>query len=275
MSSAPLLADITVNGQRDQGGRACRASRRSSTCSIASPASRCGRSKSGRCRSPTCPGEKTSPTQPFPTKPPAYARNYHQGAGRSDRLHAGAARAGARAAEALQVRADRRSRRRCSATSTGILGAIDRHVDGGTNWPGAALRSGDAHRLRAGAATRASRAIAGRAADRSSRTSATCRASAGQPFREVLGPGDCCAADAPQRPRAAPAPPRRRRGAPRRRPPPRRRPSRPRRCRGCRSSSRRTACSRRSISIAASSMWQVPHGDTPDNVRNHPGAARA
>jgi len=24
------------------------------------------------------PGEKTSPTQPFPTKPPAYARNYLQ-----------------------------------------------------------------------------------------------------------------------------------------------------------------------------------------------------
>ena len=40
------------------------------------------------------PGEKTSPTQPFPTKPPAYARNYIERAGRPDRLHAGDARAG-------------------------------------------------------------------------------------------------------------------------------------------------------------------------------------
>ncbi len=75
ISSAPILADITVNGRADQGRGGRRASRRSSTSSTASPASRCGRSRSGRCRSPTCPGEKTSPTQPFPTRPPAYARN--------------------------------------------------------------------------------------------------------------------------------------------------------------------------------------------------------
>src|SRR5437870_8551221 len=50
------------------------------------------------------PGEKTSPTQPFPTKPPAYARNYLKVPDGSDRLHAGAARAGAQAARALQSR---------------------------------------------------------------------------------------------------------------------------------------------------------------------------
>ena len=64
------------------------------------------------------PGEKTAPTQPFPTKPPAVRAQHAQGAGRPDRLHAGAARAGARA-----DRSATRSRRRCttrrsSATST-------------------------------------------------------------------------------------------------------------------------------------------------------------
>ena len=40
--------------QAAQGRRACRASRRCSTCSIASPASRSGRSRRGRCRRATC-----------------------------------------------------------------------------------------------------------------------------------------------------------------------------------------------------------------------------
>ena len=44
--------------QADQGGRAGDQAGRSSTCSIASPVSRCGRSKSGRCRRPTCPARR-------------------------------------------------------------------------------------------------------------------------------------------------------------------------------------------------------------------------
>src|SRR5438034_8041738 len=39
--------------------------------------------------------------------------------------------------------------------------------------------------------------------------------------------------------------------------------------RGCPSSNRRMARSRPSISTAAKS-WRVPHGDTPDAIRNHP-----
>ena len=92
----------------------------------------------------------------------------------------------------------------------------------------------------------------------------------GRTFREVLGPGDCCAADAPPRPphaaRRAPAPA----AAPA---------GRRRRATGldrAGAADREAAVrhrSRRSTSIAASSMWQVPHGDTPDNVRNHPALA--
>ena len=61
---------------RSTAGRAswspARASRDGCTCSIASPASRSCRLRNGRCRSRDVPGEKTSPTQPFPTKPPPY-----------------------------------------------------------------------------------------------------------------------------------------------------------------------------------------------------------
>ena len=38
------------------------------------PASRCGRSSSGRCRRRPCLARRASPTQPFPTKPPAFDR---------------------------------------------------------------------------------------------------------------------------------------------------------------------------------------------------------
>jgi glucose dehydrogenase len=88
---------------------------------------------------------------------------------------------------------------------------------------------------------------------------------AGQPFREVLGPGDCCAADSPRTaerakeamaaPPAAPAPA----AAP-------------------------TGLQVQGLPIvkppygllAAINLdrgevaWQTPHGDTPDNIRNHP-----
>jgi quinoprotein glucose dehydrogenase len=98
----------------------------------------------------------------------------------------------------------------------------------------------------------------------------------GQPFREVLGPGDCCAADAPRTAERA---------------------------REARATSPATATpaaepvSSSQAAIAAAAglnlqglpmikppygvlaavnldrgelMWQAPHGDTPDNIRNHP-----
>ena len=52
-----------------------RPSRASRSCSIARPASRCGRSKSARSRQGTVPREWYSPTQPFPTKPPPFERH--------------------------------------------------------------------------------------------------------------------------------------------------------------------------------------------------------
>ena len=201
------------------------------------------------------PGEKTSPTQPFPTKPPAYARNYLKV---PDDLIDFTPELRAQAleqSEALQDRAVDVHAAGRSATSNGLLGAIDiGNAGGGTNWPGGALRSRDAHRLRAGGQHRRRArslvapppgfsdiryvaGIGGPAVPRSARA----RVTAARPMRRA----------------------RRRDGAPRRR---RAGGARPRRAAaaaapaaGCTVAgpadrrSRRTACSRRSISIAARS----------------------
>ena len=87
----------------------------------------------------TVPGEKASPTQPFPTKPPPFDR---QGlTRRPDRLHAGAARRGARDRQAVRDRAavhaavGRRRRRRGDKKGTIQLpGSV-----GGADWTGAAF----------------------------------------------------------------------------------------------------------------------------------------
>ncbi len=94
----------------------------------------------------------------------------------------------------------------------------------------------------------------------------------GVPFREVLGPGDCCAADSPRtaeraREARAPAPP----------------PTAPAAPAGA------AAAAAQGLTVqglpivkppygmlAAINLdrgevaWQTPHGDTPDNIRNHP-----
>jgi quinoprotein glucose dehydrogenase len=85
---------------------------------------------------------------------------------------------------------------------------------------------------------------------------------AGENFRVVLGPGDCCAADAPQRPAQATPPPAAApagggagdglnvQGLPMVKPP---------------------YGTLAAINLDRGDlMWQVPHGDTPDNIRTHP-----
>ena len=83
------------------------------------------------------PGEKTSPTQPFPTKPPAYGAQLHQGAGRPDRLHA---------AKCARRRGTMMARYKTGpmflppvvGDRKGLLGAMQLgNASGGTNWPGA------------------------------------------------------------------------------------------------------------------------------------------
>jgi quinoprotein glucose dehydrogenase len=95
----------------------------------------------------------------------------------------------------------------------------------------------------------------------------------GQPFREVLGPGDCCAADAPRTAERA-------REARAATPAPADEPL---------SSSQAAIAAAAGLNVQGlpmikppygllaainldrgEVMWQTPHGDTPDNVRNHP-----
>src|SRR5438128_9835552 len=207
MSSAPILADITVNG------RAIKA--------VAVPGKQAFLWVFDRVTGQPVwpieeravpqsdvPGEKTSPTQPFPTKPPAYARNYLKA---PDDLIDFTPELRAQALENLK---------RYKVGSwmynpailgdvNGLLGAINMgNAVGGTNWPGVAydpelhtiFANGNNVGITSGSLVTPPpnfsdiRYVSGLA---------------GRPFQEVLGPGDCCAADSPraQAQAAAPAAP--------------------------------------------------------------------
>jgi quinoprotein glucose dehydrogenase len=91
---------------------------------------------------------------------------------------------------------------------------------------------------------------------------------AGQPFREVLGPGDCCAADSPrtaERARAARAPA----------PPAATPPAAPTSAIGLDVQGLPIVKPPYGMLAAidldrGEVLWQTPHGDTPDTVRDHP-----
>ena len=274
MSSAPILADITVNG------RAVKA--------VAVPGKQGALYVFDRVTGQPVwpieeravpqsdvPGEKTSPTQPFPTKPPAYARNFVKVPDDlidfTPEMRAQALKQIARYKVAPWM-----YNPPVLGDINGNLGAINMgNAVGGTNWPGVAYDP-ETHTIIANAnnvgITSASlvppppnfsdiRYVSG---------------IAGRPFTEVLGPGDCCAADSP---RAAAQTAAQRAPAP----PP--------------AAAAAAAAAAPTVgggggggllvdgltilkppygTISAINLdrgeivWQVPHGDTPDNVRNHP-----
>ncbi len=119
-----------------QGGGAADQAGRSFTSSIAPPASRSGRSWRRPVPQGDVPGEWYSPTQPFPTKPPAYDEPGRLDR-RPDRLHAGAA---------SRSRKDRRRNIRIgplftppSVSKSGWPAwrrSFRRAASGGANWPG-------------------------------------------------------------------------------------------------------------------------------------------
>ncbi len=109
--AAPILADITVDGQRDQGGRPgheavvrLRARSRHRQAGLAD--------RGAPVPASTVPGEKASPTQPISDEA-AGVRSAGHHRRRSDRLHAGAARRGDGDLEAVSHR-------------TGLHAAVDR-----------------------------------------------------------------------------------------------------------------------------------------------------
>jgi quinoprotein glucose dehydrogenase len=268
MSSAPILADITVNG------RAVKA--------VAVP------SKQGwlyvfdrvtgqpvwpieerPVPQSDVPGEKTSPTQPHPPDKLQYARNYLKVP--DDVIDF---------TPQLRAEALDRLKRFKTASSpfapgilanvNGLLGAV---VSGtATNWPGGGYDP-EMHIVFAPAGnTPGVRSLV--APPREFSDIRYVSGIEGTEFREVLGPGDCCAADAArtaQRARdartPAPAPPA---AAPAAAAPA-----------GGGAGAGLTVQGLPMVKppygvLAAINldrgelMWQAPHGDTPDAVRNHP-----
>jgi quinoprotein glucose dehydrogenase len=261
-SSAPILADITVNG------RAIKA--------VAQP------SKQGflyvfdrvtgqpvwpieerPVPQSDVPGEKTSPTQPFPTKPPAYARNFLKV---PDDLIDFTPELRAQALEVIK-----RYRVGPSPFTPAMLGDIEGQLGAigagtATNWPGSAYDP-ETHIVYAQATYNAvqSRSLVTPPPGFSDIRYVS--GIAGRPFQVVLGPGDCCAADGERRQVAPPPPPPSPTGAPVNPP-----------------GTGNVGLTVQGLSIfkppygtlsainldRGDIMWQVPHGDTPDNVRNHP-----
>ena len=203
------------------------------------------------------PGEKTSPTQPFPTKPPAYARNFLK---IPDDL----------ADFTPEMRAQARdivSRYRVEGMFTPPvvgdpkgkwLGAINLgNGTGGTNWPGAAYDP-ETHVFYAQAQQAALSVISLREPPPSFSDMRYVSGRQDQPFREAFGPGFGTAADSPLASRLGKPPASAGPGV--------------------------GALNVQGLSIVkppysvitavnldrGEIQWQVPYGETPDNVRNHP-----
>jgi quinoprotein glucose dehydrogenase len=280
LSSAPLLADITVNGKAIKA--------------VALPSKEAFLYVFDRITGQPVwpieekpvpqsdvPMEKTSPTQPFPTKPPAYARqavtlgeliNYTPELNEEAKRIVSRYRLGPMFLPGVVSKADGP----LAALTIGTTG-------GGTNWPGASYDP-ELHTVFAQAANAGVAPIGLVEPPAGFSDIKYVAGTAGQPFVEREGPGFGSAADSPQRggalgrqaaeaaaatqgggrggaPAAAPAPGGRGaggggggglnvQGLPLLKPP---------------------YGLLNAINLDRGELvWQVPHGDTPDVVRNHP-----
>src|SRR3954467_3174409 len=260
-SSAPLLLDITVNGKAIKA--------------VASPSKQAWLYVFDRVTGEPVwpieerpvpqsdvPGEKTSATQPFPTKPPAYARNYLKV---PDDLIDFTPELRAQALERLK-----KYKYEPSPFAPPIVGNAAGPFYGAivastaTNWPGSAADP-ETHTVFAQAGNMGVAARSLVAPPKGFSDIGYVSGLAGQEFREVLGPGDCCAADAPQRGQQQAPPP-------------------PAAAAAAGADGPSAGLTVQGLPIVkppygvlsainldrGDLVWQVPHGDTPDNIRNHP-----
>ena len=215
------------------------------------------------------PGEKTSQTQPFPTRPPAYARNAVKIPDDlidfTPELRAQAVKQIARYKVAPWM-----YNPAILGDVNGTLGAINMgNAVGGTNWPGVAYDP-ELHTVFANANNVGITSTSLVAPPPGFSDIRYVSGVAGRPFQEVFGPGDCCAADSPRaRTQAAQAA----QAAQERGP----------------SGALVSATAGGGLTVEGMTIlkppygtisainldrgeivWQVPHGDTPDAVRNHP-----
>ena len=216
------------------------------------------------------PGERTSPTQPFPTKPPAYSRN---GVLESDLIDF------TPELKAQGLEASKRFRLGPVFTppvvskAEGPIGALTSGtLSGGVNWPGSAYDP-EMHAFFTQACNACIAPLGLVAPPKDFSDLDYVMGTAGATFRPITGGGEGDAADAPRpaRPAAPPTPPppaaRRARVDAAQRPP-----------------AATSARPSQGMSIVkppygqivginldkGELMWSTPHGDTPDNVRNHP-----
>ena len=211
------------------------------------------------------PGEKTSPTQPFPTKPPAYARNVFKV---PDDLIDFTPEL---KAEAKDVVARYRTGPMFLPPMIGdpktFLGAINLgNASGGTNWPGAGYDP-ETHIFYSQANQSAVTPISLRTPPSGFTDIRYVSGRNDQEFRVAEGPGFGSAADAPQR-KPAPPPP----------------PAAGGRGRGAAGGGGGFGLNVQGLSIIkppygvvsaidldhGTLKWQVPFGETPDAVRNSP-----
>jgi len=256
LSSAPILADISVNGKAVKA--------------VALPGKQAFLYVFDRITGQPVwpfeerpvpqsdiPGEKTSPTQPFPSKPPAYARNFLK---IPDDLIDFTPEMRAQARDLIsRYRAEGMFTPPVVGDSKGKwLGAINLgNGTGGTNWPGAGYDP-ETHIVYAQAQQAAISVISLREPPQGFSDLRFVSGRRDQPFQESFGPGFGTAADSPLAktlgaPATAPA-------------------------------GGVGALNVQGLSIVkppysvisainldrGEIQWQVPYGETPDNVRNHP-----
>jgi quinoprotein glucose dehydrogenase len=217
------------------------------------------------------PGEKTSPTQPFPTKPPAYSRN---GVLESDLIDF------TPELKAAGLEASKRFRLgpvflpAVVSKTEGPIGALTSGtLSGGVNWPGSAYDP-EMHTFFSHACNSCIAPLGLVAPPKEFSDLDYVMGTAGATFRPITGGGEGEAADAP-RP-ARPATP----------PPP---PTPPPAAAGGRGAAPAGGGGGFGATVQGLSivkppygqivainldkgdlMWSTPHGDTPDAVRNHP-----
>ncbi|MGC4085950.1 MAG: PQQ-binding-like beta-propeller repeat protein [Vicinamibacterales bacterium] len=136
------------------------------------------------------PGEKTAQTQPYPTKPPAYGRNFLHV---PDDMIDFTPELRTQALDVLKRYkiGDSPFTPPILGSLAGLLGAVGAGT--ATNWPGSAADP-ELHVVYAQASNApSSRSLVAPPAGFSDIRYVA--GIAGRPFREVLGPGDCCAAD--------------------------------------------------------------------------------
>ena len=208
------------------------------------------------------PGEKTSPTQPFPTKPPAYGRQYVKV---PDDLIDFTPELRAQAKDNVARYKTGPMFLPPIVGDSNLIGALTLGTaSGGTNWPGAGYDP-ETHIVYAQANQSALFPISMRTPPENFSDIRYVMGRNGTEFRVSEGPGFGSAADAPQQPRPSPA-----KAAPARPATP---PAAP-----------VGALTVQGLSVLkppygvisainldrGDLQWQVPYGETPDVVRNHP-----